>query len=364
MVRRTGRMTRKARAKRRRAITRTVLILALILVVAVAIWWFHRPKEPRGPAPRPTEEAYITLFFPDSSDMYLIPAQRKIRLGKKENVHLRALKELRDGPREDVINLLPALPAGCNVLSADVSGTTARVNFNDLTLDLLDETSEKWFFKSVVNTLCAFNEIDRVDFFFEGERLAALPQGTDVSGPRTPGDLNLSRAPLPEGETASATLHFLDASGRYLVPVTERLSGVQSRNTLVILALERLLDGPSDADGNYLKPLFNPGVTLREQEGVVETSGRLVVALTADDPANALAAEPEQVYGALLLTLRNLLKFNEFDVLINGESMDDLPGVSLDKEKMYHALYPNWLPESPYDNTRVDAEEGGGESNE
>jgi spore germination protein GerM len=345
MVRRTGRKSKKARLARRQTIIRSAVILVAILIIAAGVWWFKRPREPIIPIPRADKEFHVTLFYPESTDMFLVPVQRKINLAKKEDKFLRSLKELRKGPSEDPINLLPSLPAGCNVLSVEVHGPTAKVNFNNLTLDLLDETTEKWFYKSVLHTLCAFEEIERVDFFFEGQRIPNLPQGTDVSGPRAPKNLNLSYAPLESGEREMTTLYFLDKSGTYLIPITEQITSPDSKDALVILSIRRLLGGPSDADSHYLSPLFNKGVSIREHEGVVEVGNHLTVAFTAKDPFAAISADPVLVYNALRLTLESQLEFDEFDVLINNRNVEEFLGLDADIDSMHPVERFNLLEE-------------------
>jgi spore germination protein GerM len=352
-------MSKKAMLARRRAATRAVLIIAVLLIIAGGIWWFTRPRTPIIPIPRADKDDYVTLFFPENTDMFLVPVERKIHLAKKEDKYLRALKELRAGPSEDPINLLPSLPAGCNVLSVEVHGPTAVANFNNLTLDLLDETTETWFYKSVLHTLCAFDEIERVDFFFEGQRIPSLPQGTDVSGPRAPKELNPSRAPNQEGDLEKTTLYFLDKSGTYLIPITEQIPSTGSKDGLVILSLRRLLGGPSPADAPYLSPLFNSGVSIREQEGVVQVSNRLTVALQAEDPFAAIAAKPELVYTAMRETLKNLLDFDEFEVLLNDRNVDEFLGAGTDVKELKYGKHFNLLVEKEIEPPADVTEENG-----
>lgn len=329
MVRRSGRYTKKAKAARRRTYWRTLGILLLILIIAAGYWWWRtRPKIDIWPQPIDRGmDAYITLFFPDRTDTFLIPVHRKINIGKMENKHLRALKELRRGPVEDMENLLPALPAQCNILSVVVNGKTARADFNMLTLDLLDETSERWFYKSIVHTLGAFDDVQRVEFAFEGRRVTALPQGTDVSQPRPPGDINVSFAPVPEGETEKLLLYFPDLTGRYLVPITEHIPKPASKNALITKAMWRLRDGPISVDKEYLRPLFTGGVRMVDPGGIVEEAGKLTLSFDMDDPQSALAADYERVITALRLTFQALLPFNEFEIIINGKPANELLGL-------------------------------------
>ncbi len=329
MVRRTGRYTKKARAARRQATLRVVVLIVILIIAAGGYWWWRtRPKIDIWPIPSEQgQDIYITLFFPDSTDTFLIPVQRKVNIGRQENKYLRALKELRRGPVEDQEHLLPALPAQCNILGVDVSGKTAKADFNMLTLDLLDETSEKWFYKSVVHTLAAFDEVQRVEFTFEGKRITALPQGTDVSQPRPPGDLNLSFAPVPEGETEKLLVYFPDINGKYLVPLTERIPKPASKNDLIGQAVQQILAGPQSVDKDYLLPLFNKGVKLQEQGGVVEEGGKLTLAFDVADPATALKVDFDKVVMALRLTFEKLLPFNEFAITINGKPASELLGL-------------------------------------
>jgi len=348
MVRRSGRHTKKAKLQRHQAITRTVVILAVVLIAAGGIWYLRtRPKIEIWSPTETGEQVYITLYFPDSTDTFLIPVQRKVKMGKAENRYLRTLKELRLGPFEDTKDLLPALPPKCNILSVEVAGKTARADFNQYTLELLDETSEKWFYKSVVHTLCEFDEIDRVEFSFEGRHISALPHGTDVSQPRTPVDINISFAPMPEGNTEKITLYFPDLSGLYIVPITEFIPKPASKNGLVSAAMHRLLEGPISVDKEYLKPLFKKGVKLQDPGGIVQEGGRLKLAFEMTDPKSAFTVDYERVISALRLTFKKLLSFNEFDMIINGQAASDVLGLpsKINEINPNGALNP--LPEMP-----------------
>ena len=363
MVKRSGRYTKKARAKRRRALYRTVGFLVLILIIAGGIyWWRNRPKIDWPISIETAKQTHITLYFPDGTDTFLVPVQRKITLAKLENKHLRALKELRRGPYEDMDNLLPALPAECNFLSVDVHGTTARADFNEKTLDLLNETSEKWFFKSVLHTLSSFDEIQRVEFVFEGRRISGLPHGTDVSQARTPGDINVSFAPLPEGDKEKILLYFPDSSGRYLIPIAEHIPKPGSKAILMLKVMQRLLEGPISVDANYLMPLFKGGVKLKDPGGIVEESGKLTIAFDVGDPVEAASADFERVVTALRLTLEHILDFDEFEITINGEPASELLGLPVSINDLNPKGKPNLLRE-PSENA-VDEDTARGEDGE
>ena len=327
MVRRSARRTKKATGKGNGTLTAAVAIIILLAVIAAGIWWWRsRPEKTIWPVPDEGKVAYLTLYFPDSSDNFLIPVQRKVTLGKVENKYVRAIKELLRGPYEDPENLLPSMPARCNVLSVEVAGKTARVDFNSLTLDLLDETSETWFYKSVMHTLAAFDEVDRVDFSFEGRRIAALPKGTDVSQPRTPGDINISNAPLPKGDTDKIVLYFPDKSKRYLIPITEYIPGQASKTALVGTTMRRFIEGPAREDRDYLGPVFNEGVSVQDQGGIVEENGKLRLAFDMPDLTTAMAIDGERALTALRATFKQLIDFTKFDVTINGRPASDVIG--------------------------------------
>jgi spore germination protein GerM len=363
MVRRSGRHTKKAKAQKRHATIRAAVIIAVILIAAAGIWyWRTRPTIEIWSPAEPGEQIFITLYFPDSTDTFLIPVQRKIKIGRAENRYLRALKELRLGPYEDTANLRGALPPKCNILSVEVAGKTARADFNQYTLELLDETSEKWFYKSIVHTLCEFDEIDRVEFSFEGRHIKALPQGTDVSQPRTPGDINLSFAPVPDGATDKITVYFPDLSGRYIVPITEIIPKPASKNGLVSAAMRRLLDGPISVDKEYLKPLFKKDVKVKINDpgGIVEEGKRLKLAFEIPDPKSAFTVDYERAISALRLTFEKLLSFNEFDVIINGQSASDVLGLPFKVNDINPHGLLNPLPEPTQTGKPEDAKGGPG----
>ena len=363
MVRRSGRRkSKKAIAKRRQAIFRTVLILGVILAIVVVVWAIRRPKGPGKTPVRTPDEGYVTLYFLDGSDMFLIPVQRDINLGKRENIYLRTMKELTLGPWEDSVNLHPSVPDGCNVLSVDINGVTAVVNFNNRTLELLDERTEGVFVDSIVNTLCSSDEIQRVDFIFEGKRVPHPPYGNiDFSGPHTPRDINPSTAPKPAGDIVNAVLYYADKSGQYIVPITTYFEnpGPDPRR-IIMLTLRRLLNGPRDADKEYLSALFKPGVGIRTAEGVVFQGNNLILALTADDPANVLEVDAEKAFAALRMTFEEFQPFDTFKVLLNDEPVEEFLGLPFTLDDLYAAEHLNRLPRVLIE--EIPPEDDGGET--
>jgi len=113
----------------------------------------------------------VTLYFAsvEDNEFYLAPQTREI--DGRENIYEETVRQLIAGPEDE--DLYPTLPSSADVNSVMVSEGLATVDFGISIISDFDEiphssATETLAIYSIVNTLTAFGEIDRVRITIEG----------------------------------------------------------------------------------------------------------------------------------------------------------------------------------------------------
>jgi germination protein M len=113
----------------------------------------------------------VTLYFAsvEDNEFYLVPETRDI--DGQGNIYAETVRQLIAGPKGE--DLYPALPSNTTVNSVRVSEGLATVDFGISIISDFDEiphssATETLAIYSIVNTLTAFEEIDRVRITVEG----------------------------------------------------------------------------------------------------------------------------------------------------------------------------------------------------
>lgn len=115
----------------------------------------------------------VTLYFPDKEAMYLVSEQRDII--KDEPIAFGIVMELMKGPESSELTP-PALPKEAKLLSVEVKGDTAYVDFSKELKEnhIGGSTGEIMTIYPIVNSLTELPEIDKVEFLIEGEKEKSL----------------------------------------------------------------------------------------------------------------------------------------------------------------------------------------------
>lgn len=140
---------------------RILILLILIILISFSVTGcFIRPQ------------IEVTLYFSSSTEteFYLEPEIRKIT--EDEELYKKVIDELLKGPQSE--HLYPTLPSTASVISVEVEGGLATVNFSkEIITDTMtiphSSTTEILAIYSIVNTLTEFEEIDTVRIIVEGK---------------------------------------------------------------------------------------------------------------------------------------------------------------------------------------------------
>lgn len=117
------------------------------------------------------DQQVVTLYFSDHEAMYLVPESRKVSVKEGESIEKVIVNELIKGPSNP--NNLKTLPAEVKVLSVE---TKEKVCFVNLSQDFINKnaggsTGETLAIFSIVNSLCELEQVDKVQFLIEGQKL-------------------------------------------------------------------------------------------------------------------------------------------------------------------------------------------------
>ena len=125
-------------------------------------------------------ESRIKVYFGDQNAMYLVPVTYDV---DSEDLPRAAMEKLLAGPPADS-GLFRTIWPETKVLDLTVTNGIASVNLSKEALGYGGGTAaETIFVNSVVWTLTGIDQIDAVQFFFQGEKIQYLPEGSDVSAP-------------------------------------------------------------------------------------------------------------------------------------------------------------------------------------
>lgn len=127
------------------------------------------------------EEEQIVLFFADDNAQYLIPEYRKVK--KVKEIQKQAVIELIKGPTNN--NLYPTIPPTTKVNNVYISDGIAYVDFSS---ELINNhsggsTGELLTVYSIVFTLSAFPDINKVQILVDGNSRETLVGHVDISAP-------------------------------------------------------------------------------------------------------------------------------------------------------------------------------------
>lgn len=193
----------------------------------------------------------FTVYYADAQRRYLIGHEISVNLAGRENIPAYLLEQLLQPPPGS--GLRSALPAGTRILGVSVEDGTCTVNlsqeFESAAFD--DRNAQLLSLMSVVNTLTALEEIDRVEFSTDGNLLIRCGS-IQIPEPLVGDSRFLGPVRTGLGES-DVTLYLANGSESRLVPVPARV-----RRTAAIsdagLILRTLLADPGVNDLSTLIP--------------------------------------------------------------------------------------------------------------
>lgn len=184
-----------------------------------------------------------TLYFA-TEDGYMVPVMKSIPW--EEGIGKAALGYLVSNADND----RSASAMGLKTVIPEGTEYTLRINDNkEAVVDLIGYSSyktseeEQAMVVAIVNTLSEFDSIDTVRITLDGDNVASLPKGTDISGSMERFALNVEAGDVPvSGSSYKITLYFPNISASLNIPVTRYVDRVPSFSG----AVQELLEGSDD----------------------------------------------------------------------------------------------------------------------
>ncbi|KJS83524.1 MAG: hypothetical protein JM58_12505 [Peptococcaceae bacterium BICA1-8] len=123
---------------------------------------------------QPTEYKTVLLYFGSSDGEHLVAVEKDIT--KVEGIARQTINALIEGP-DFQSGLLPTIPAGASLLDINVKEDgLCIVDFSEELVANMPggELNEQLTVYSIVNTLCQFPTVERVEFRVDGQKMDTL----------------------------------------------------------------------------------------------------------------------------------------------------------------------------------------------
>jgi len=121
---------------------------------------------PINPFPK-SSEVEVTLYFPNTNESFLSIENRVVNI-QNEDIERVVIRELLKGTEQD--NLKSLIPNGTELSSLATRNGIVYINFtNNILENNYDERREALLLYSIVNSLTALDNIDKVQIYIQGE---------------------------------------------------------------------------------------------------------------------------------------------------------------------------------------------------
>ncbi len=133
---------------------------------------------------KPVPQREVTIYFPDSMGEKLLPVKLNIT---GEATAKETIKQLLAGPgeKERAAGMIKPFPKGVKLLGITVKDKVAKVDFSGELTEKFQggSTGELMLVGSLVNTLTAMPEIEKVQILVEGKEIESLSGHLDLTEP-------------------------------------------------------------------------------------------------------------------------------------------------------------------------------------
>lgn len=131
-------------------------------------------------SPDKVEEKEVTLYFSDEQAMGLCPEKRTIEVKQSQTLETPILEQLIIGPKKD--RLYPTVPSETKIRNIKTEDGICYVDLsNDFVKSSGGSTAEMLTIYSIVNSLTELDNVKKVQFLIEGEKVSVFRGHVDFS---------------------------------------------------------------------------------------------------------------------------------------------------------------------------------------
>ncbi len=312
-----------------------VLLLAAVLMLAACqsndpleldVPQEHVPtvdelNEMLGDMDQPTAMRTAVVYYQDDAG-YLVPVSRTVPLEEgvaKQTLSLMVANE-ENTLAAQRLGLYTVIPEGTAVDVDVTADGLAKVSLSKEAKNCPDALSESNMVSAIVQAVTEYPTVKSVQLLINGEKIAALPNGTPIEQTLTRNDLNLESVSrdIDVSGAKSVMLYFESETAPAMVPVTRMVFSNADIETAVL----EVLKGPKE--GSELATQIPKGtglISVRKNNGIVtiNLSKEFKTVLDADDGGKAAVK-------ALALTCAQFPEVKEVKIQVEGKAFDiDVP---------------------------------------
>lgn len=268
-----------------------------------------------------------TILYYQNDDGYLVPVMRKIPW--EEGIAKAALSYMMDTKEQQkdlmAMGLKALMPGNTEINGLSIKDGLAKIDFKNDTVQFENPVSESNMVQGIVLTLCEFPAIDKVQFMFDGKIKQSMKNGTDVSKPLAPQDINLEMGQNIKNGEGKLTVFFHSTSDTqydYLVPVTRIISASE---LALDTAIGELLKGPKSS--NVLKMDIPQGTKLLDTK--IENGTAYI---NFNKEFSALGNEPRSeaiVMKSIAMTAKQFSGVDYVKIMVDGKEYEGVEQLNL-----------------------------------
>jgi germination protein M len=114
-----------------------------------------------------SQTAKLTLYFSNEEGNALVPETREVRYSSNTSIDKLVMEQLIDGPKQS--GLLATIPSGTRLITISVVDGVCYVNLDETFANQNQEISEQVVLYSIVDSLTALQNIDKVQISINGD---------------------------------------------------------------------------------------------------------------------------------------------------------------------------------------------------
>ncbi len=256
-----------------------------------------------------------TVVYYPNSDGFIVPIMKELEW--QDSMQQIALNELKQDNVQNmgIAGLLPVFAQDANI-NLYIKDGVAVVDLPTGSLLAKNEKEELNTVQSIVNTLCGFDNIDKVVFQVNGEKVSTLKNGTSVKNAFTSFDVNPQSMgkKIDMNKSTKVILYYPSADLGQIIPVTcyypEKIDVAKAVEDLVGREVATSLNNPFPFDLKLLACNVSDNVaTLNFSDAFGE------IAYNDDMGASAIKS--------LYLTCLGFDNIDEVAILVNDVEYDD-----------------------------------------